>query len=131
MVFLLLKTDRIFPTTYGIMQNCFNLVRKRAATNLQNPRLRKIHFTTFRHWGGTKIAHITHGNVLAVKKALGHKNIKNTMKYIHLNHFEDSEFEVATATTIDEMKQLAAKGFEKFDEAYGIHIFRKPKEFTS
>ena len=113
------------------MQYCFSIVRKRAAKNLQNPRLMKIHFTTFRHWEGTKIAHITPGKVLAVKKALGHKRIKNTMKYIHLNHFEDTEFDVATATTIDEMKQIAAKGFEKFDEAYGIHIFRKPKGFTS
>jgi hypothetical protein len=51
------------------------------------------------------------------------------MKYIHLVHFKDDEFDVATATTVDEAKQLASLGYEKFDEFQGIHIFRKPKRF--
>ena len=69
-------------------------------------------------------------NILLVQKLLGHKNIKNTMKYTQLVHFKDDEFDVATATTVEEAKQLAASGFEKFDEFQSIHIFRKPKRFN-
>jgi integrase len=121
------KDKRVFPTIYQNIVTCFRILRARTATVLQNPRLLEIQLRTFRHWGGTMIAHYTHGNVLAVKRALGHKNIQNTMKYIHLVHFKDDEFEVATATSVDEAKQLASSGYEKFDEFQGIHIFRKPK----
>jgi integrase len=124
------KSKLIFPTTYQSMRTCFGLVRKRAAQTLQNPRLLEISFTTFRHWGGTMIAHYSHGNVLTVKKLLGHKRIENTMKYIHMVHFKDDEFEVATATTVEEIKQLVAVGFEKIDEMKGIHVFRRPKRFA-
>jgi len=43
--------------------------------------------------------------------------------------FKDDQFDVVRATTVEEVKQLAAAGFEKFDELNGIHIFRKPKTF--
>lgn len=125
------KGKRVFTTTYGNMQGCFRILKLRVANVLQNPRLRQIRFTTFRHWGGTMIAHYTHGNVLAVQRALGHKSILSTMKYIHMINFKDDEFEVATATTVEEAKQLATAGFEKFDEFQGIHIFRKPKRFAN
>jgi hypothetical protein len=69
------------------------------------------------------------GNVLTVKKLLRHKRIENTMKYIHMIEFKDDEFDVAAATTVEEVKQLASAGFEKFDEINGIHVFRRPKRF--
>ena len=123
------KSERIFATNYSNMETCFLRVRKRAAKTLQNPRLLKISFRTFRHWGGSMIAHYTHGNVLAVKRALGHKRIENTMKYIHMLHFKADEFDVATATSVEDVKKLAAAGFEKIDEIQGIHVFRRPKRF--
>jgi len=123
-------SERVFPTTYENLYLSFRRVRKRAARQLQNPRLLKIRFTTFRHWGGTMIAYYTNGNVLKVKEILRHKNVQNTMKYIHMVHFKDpEEFEVASATTAEEIKQLAAAGFQKVDEIHGIHIFRRPKRF--
>lgn len=95
---------------------------------MQNPRILKIRFTSFRHWGGTKIAYLTHGNVVMVQKLLRHKRVQNTMKYIHMINFkEDKEFEVAATTTVEEVKKLAAAGFEKVDEISGVHIFRRPK----
>ena len=51
-------------------------------------------------------------------------------KYIHMLNFKDDEFDVATATTVEEIKQLATAGFEKFDEYNNIHIFRRPKRFN-
>jgi len=124
------KSKRVFPTTYHNMFACFRTIRKRAAQNLQNPRLTEISFKTFRHWGGTMIAYYTHGNVLKVQELLGHKNIQNTMKYIHMIHFKDDEFEIATATTQEEIKELGAAGFEKYDQHQGMHFYRKPKKFT-
>jgi hypothetical protein len=53
------------------------------------------------------------------------------MKYIGLLQFIDEDYEVATATTVNEIKQLAQAGFQKFDELNGIHVFRKPKKFSA
>ena len=63
------------------------------------------------------------------QKLLGHKSIKNTVKYTHLVHFKDDESDVATATTVEEAKDLAATGFEYFTTMNDIQIFRKPKMF--
>ena len=52
------------------------------------------------------IAHYTNSNVLTVKRLLRHKRVENTMKYIQMIHFSDKDFEVATATTSEEVKQL-------------------------
>lgn len=64
-----------------------------------------------------------------VQKLLGHKNIKNTMKYTQLIHFKDDEFDVATATTIEEAKELLAAGFDYITEKNNIMLFRRPKRF--
>jgi len=53
------------------------------------------------------------------------------MKYIGMLQFKDDDFEVATATTAEEIKQLAQAGFQKFDELNGMHVFRKPKRFSA
>ena len=52
------------------------------------------------------------------------------MKYIHRIDFQDPQrFDVALASTIDEVKHLAESGFQKSDEVNGIHIYRRPKRF--
>ena len=48
------------------------------------------------------------------------KLVLNTMKYTQLVNFEDDEFEVATATTIEEAKQFLAVGFDYVTEKNGI-----------
>ena len=53
-----------------------------------------------------------------------------TMKYIRPIHFEESEFEVATATTVEEAKQKLAAGFDFVTEKGGIMFFRRPKRFS-
>jgi hypothetical protein len=70
-------------------------------------------------------------NLLLVQKLLGHKTIKNTVKYTHLVHFKDDEFDVATATTVEEAKELATTGFDYFTTMNGVQIFRKPRCFKS
>jgi integrase len=84
------NSERIFPTTYKNIYTSYDNVKHRATRTLQNPRLLKISFKSFRHLGGSMIAHYTNGNVLTVKKLLRHKGIENTMKYISMIHFEDA-----------------------------------------
>ena len=122
-------SERIFPARYDNMWKCFSQVRKRAAALQQNPRLLAIQFRSFRHWGGSMIAHYTNGNVLTVKKLLRHKRIENTMKYISMIHFKDDEFEVTTATTIEEAKQILSAGFDYVTQKDSIMLFRRPKRF--
>ena len=124
-------SEYIFPVKYGILETTFWVTRRRIAQKLQNPRLLKVSFTTFRHWGGTMIAHYTNGNVLTVKKLLGHKNIQNTMKYIGMIHFKDDEFDVTTATSVEEAKTILAAGYDYITEKNGIMLFRKPKRFSN
>jgi len=121
-------SEHIFPVKYRSIAACFMNVRRRAAHTLQNPRLRKISLTTFRHWGATMTYHYTR-DILLVQKLLGHKHIQNTMKYTQLVQFEGDEFDVATATTVEEAKELLATGFDYITEKNDIMLFRRPKRF--
>jgi hypothetical protein len=76
------------------------------------------------------LAHYTNGNLLTVKKMLGHKRIENTMKYVSMINFKDEEFEVATATTIEEAKALLSSGYDYVTEKHAIMLFRRPKRFS-
>lgn len=122
-------SERIFPTNYDSMYPLFSRLRKRVATTLQNPRIKAISFNTFRHWGGTMTYHQTR-NILLVQKILGHKCIENTMKYTQLVCFKESDYDVATATTLEEDQQLLKIGFEYVTERNSIKIYRKPKTFA-
>ncbi len=118
---------RIFPVTYRNIYMCFHHMRKRAVKFLHNDDILNITFKTFRHWAGTEIAYRTNGNgLLTIKKALRHKEIKSTMKYIHaIPDMKEIEYETATATTQEEILALGKAGYEKYDEANGIHYYRR------
>ena len=122
-------SERIFPTTYRSMVTSYMRVRARAAQKLQNPRLLSISFTTFRHWGATMTYHYTR-KILLVQKLLGHKHIQNTMVYTQLVQFKDDEFDVETATTVEEAKTLLKAGFDYIAEKDGIMLFRRPQKFA-
>jgi hypothetical protein len=79
----------------------------------QNPRILSIELRTFRHWGGSMLAHYTNGNVLKVKQILRHKRVDST-KYIQMLNLEDDYFEVSSATTpADEIKKLGMARLDK------------------
>lgn len=126
-------SERIFPTTYRNMFGCYDRVRRRAAAVQKNPRLLSIELRTFRHWCGSMLAYYLNGNVIKVQRLLGHKRIENTMKYIGMVNIKDYEFEVATATTDEEIRQLGIAGFQKYDERkigeMCISYYRRPKNF--
>jgi integrase len=122
-------SDRIFPTTYREVYKSFQRIRRRVAHNTGNPRILNVKLNSFRHWGATMTYHYTK-NILLVQKLLGHKNIKSTLKYTQLVQFKNDEFDVATATTIEEAKELLATGFDYITEKNNIMLFRRPKRFN-
>lgn len=124
------KSERVFATNYANISRSYYKLRRRVANDQMNPRLLKIELRTFRHWGATMIAYYTNGNVLTVKKLLGLKKLENVMKYIGLINFKDDQFEVASATTVDEAKNLLATGFTYIQEIKGIMLYRRPKRFA-
>jgi hypothetical protein len=44
-------------------------------------------------------------------------------------HLMADEFEVATATTLEEAKQVSNQGFDYITEKSGVMLFRRPKAF--
>jgi integrase len=110
------KDKRIFPMSYATAANIFNRGRKRAAEKFQNPRLLSISFKSWRHFGGSKLSEMTNGNYRIVKKALRHKSILNTEKYIHAIKPIDENYDTTTATTLDDILRLGKEGWTKYDE---------------
>jgi len=124
------KSEYIF--NYQSLNSSYAKARKRLAHKLNNPRLLKISFTTFRHWKGTTEYHKTK-DILHVKQLLGHKNIQSTMVYINLEAaiFTDrnDEFHVVVAKNTQEACKIVKVGFEYVTGEYedGGKIFRKRK----
>jgi integrase len=128
------KDERIFPTSYDCMLRAFTRMRKRTAEIHQNPRLLSVDFTAFRTWAGTTIAYHTNGNVLTVKKLLGHKAIKSTMRYIGKIDFQESDFETTSASTVEDILKLGSEGWQEYSVVkinnIEYHCFKKPKRFS-
>ena len=123
------KRERIF--SYVGLRSNFEGQRRRIAAKLGNPRIMKIHFTTFRHWKGTMEYHKTK-DILHVKKLLGHKNIKNTLIYIDYEKIAfgpevDDEFTVKVASNVNEDKELIEAGFQYVTDRDGLKIYRRRK----
>jgi len=127
------KDKRIFPMSYACAEDSLKQLRKRAAAKFQNPVLLSICFKSYRHWGGSMLAHVTNGNILIIKRMLRHRCIQNTMKYIHTIEFKEEDYEETVATTPEELRQLGKAGWQKYDEmtlnGTQMHFYRKPKRF--
>ena len=104
----------------------FERSRKIAASTSKNPRLLKITFHTLRHWKATMEYHRTK-DILHVMRLLGHKNIKNTLRYTQLVDFGEQDFVVKVAWTLEEAVKLLEGGFQFVCDYDRGKIFRKPK----
>jgi integrase len=120
--------NRIFSKDIRTIRRLFEKQRVNLARKLQNPRLKRIHFHTFRHWKATTLYHQTK-DILYVMNYLGHRNIKNTMVYIQLEEAifreEDDTFICKVAKTVEEAKTLIETGFNYVCELDGVKLFRK------
>lgn len=112
------------------LKTTFLRARKRLAAKLQNPRLIRIPFHTFRHWKATMEYHKTK-DVYHVKKFLGHKSLQSTEIYINVEQaiFDeaDDEFHVKVARNPKQVKALLEVGFEYICKKDGLLFFRKRK----
>jgi len=118
--------EYIFNPKARTLADSFKRSRNILARTVQNPRLRQIHFHTFRHWKATMEYQRTR-NILYVKQLLGHRRLENTEIYTHLVNFESDEYHSATARTIEEAKQLIEAGFEFVCEMQEVKLFKKRK----
>jgi len=116
----------VFPGSLRHFARSFRSQRAKIASKLQNPRINNITFHTFRHWKATMEYYKTK-DILHVMKLLGHRNINNTLLYTQLVNFENNEYHVATAKTVEEACKLVEAGFEYVTEMDGVKIFRKRK----
>jgi len=101
--------------------------RKEIAKKVNNPNLMKINFKSLRHFKATKEYNQTK-DILHIKKLLGHKNIKNTLVYVHLTEFDDVDaFIVKVASNLKEFTELLEVGFEYIGDYQDKKIVRKRK----
>jgi len=121
------KSNKIFGT-YELRgyRSSYVRQRKRTAHKLQNPRINRITFHTFRHWKATMEYHRTK-DILHVMRLLGHKNIKNTLIYTQLVTFENEDFICKAAANIKEATELIEAGFDYVCEMANVKLFRKRK----
>jgi len=121
------KSEWIFkPWKLQHMRRTYERIRNRLALNLCNPRLKAITFHTFRHWKAT-MEYAKTKDILHVMHVLGHKDIKNTLRYTQLVNFKEDEYICKTAKTVQEASQLIEAGFEYVCEVEGYKLFRKRK----
>jgi integrase len=111
-------------------QSVYYKQRRRLAHRLDNPRLLRIGFHTFRHWKATMLYHQTK-DIVTVKEFLGHKHLDTTMLYIQLQKvlFRDTsdDFTVKTARTPEDVTPLLEVGYEYVCEKDELMFFRKRK----
>jgi len=123
-------SERVFQGIPRSYRKNFSTQRKRIAIKLNNPRLQKIKFTTFRHWKATTEYHKTR-DILWVMKLLGHHSLRTTLIYIDLEKaiFRETndEFTVRVADDLDEACKLLEVGFEYVTDMQGKKLFRKRK----
>ena len=125
------RAERIFDATDSSISSNYYQQRLKLARKLGNPRLLEIGFHTFRHWKLTMVAH-EFRDPFYVQEFAGHRDIKSTMLYIHLEKQiyqkgAAEEFHVATAKTVEDASKLVASGWEFVHEYQEVMIYRKRK----
>jgi integrase len=122
----------VFQTDKHGLRTTYEALRNRTATKLNNPRLLKIHFHTFRHWKATTEYHKTK-DIIHVKTMLGHKTIESTMLYINIESTifltGTDEWTCKVAQNATQASQLIETGFEYVTGEYtdGGKLFKKRK----
>ena len=124
------KSEYVFPSIIRIFYQSFGKHKKAIAHKLNNPKIAQITLCSLRHLKGTMEYHKTR-DPFHVRDLLGHKNVKTTEIYVHLEHAifrtKNDEFTVRVAKAPEEIQQLLEVGFEFVVEKDGLLFFRKRK----
>ena len=100
--------------------------KKVVAQRLQEPRLLSIRLYDLRHFKGS-IEYRRTKDIVYVMRLLGHKNIKNTLRYVHEVDLGEDEYTCRVAKTVEKATELIELGFEYVTEIDGSKLFRKRK----
>jgi integrase len=107
--------ETIFGASKETLRRVFGVSRNRIAERVKNPRLRKMHLHTFRHWKATMEYHKTK-DIIHVKQILGHKSIESTMIYINIEGAlwlsNTDEWTTIVTHNLEEETKAINSGFE-------------------
>ncbi|MCZ2809572.1 MAG: tyrosine-type recombinase/integrase, partial [Candidatus Bathyarchaeota archaeon] len=117
--------DQPFPKRKKMTGRWVRL-RNTVAEKLKDATFRTIRLYDLRHFVGTMTYHKTK-DIIYTQRKLGHRNLKNTLRYVQLMDFEHEDFTSAVAGTLQEARQLVEAGFEYVTEMEGTKVFRKRK----
>ncbi|MDH5389828.1 MAG: site-specific integrase, partial [Candidatus Bathyarchaeota archaeon] len=117
--------DQPFPKRKKMTGRWVRL-RNTVAGKLKDASFRAIRLYDLRHFVGTTTYHRTK-DIVYTQRVLGHRSLKNTMRYVQLIDFEEDEFTSAVARNLQEACQLIEVGFEYVTEIDGAKLFRKRK----
>jgi integrase len=108
-----------------VKQN-WSRLKASVAEKLGEPQLNHIRLYDLRHFAGSMTYYKTK-DIVHTMRFLGHKNIKNTLRYVHLINFDKEEYMCKIAKTVKEASQLVESGFEYVTEMDNVKLFRKRK----
>ena len=120
------QNDVLFPISSGSISNAYRRVRNSLAEKLSDMSLKSIRLYDFRHFKASIEYHRTK-DLLYVKRFLGHKDLRTTLRYTQLIEIEGDEFQSATAKTVQEAAKLIEQGFDYVTDIDGVKLFRKRK----
>jgi integrase len=120
------QNDRLFAIDSSSISEGYRRVRNRLAENLGDMSLKSIRLYDFRHFKASMEYHKTK-DLLHVKRLLGHKDLRTTLRYTQLIEIEGDEFHSATAKTVEEAKALIEQGFDYVCDIDAVKLFRKRK----
>ena len=95
------QNDVLFPISSGSISNAYRRVRNSLAEKLGDMSLKSIRLYDFRHFKASMEYHRTK-DLLYVKRLLGHKDLRTTLRYTQLIEIEGDKFQSATAKTVQE-----------------------------
>ena len=96
------------------------------ARKLGEPQLLQIRLYDLRHFAGSMTYYKTK-DIIYTMRFLGHKNLKNTLRYVHLIDFNKDDYHVSAVKTVDDACKLIEQGFEYVCQMEDVKIFKKRK----
>jgi len=121
------QNDKLFRGNSDKYGQLYRIVRNRLAKKLKDPTIQTIRLYDFRHYFATMLYHKTK-DILYVKQQMGHSQIRTTLIYTQLLHYNDDEWTCKATTNDNEVPALIENGFEHhLTTPNGLMLFRKRK----
>ena len=117
--------SKIWTDTRRLRENWARL-RKSVATKLSEPQLNHIRLYDLRHHYASLLYQKTK-DIIHVQRQLGHRNIQNTLRYIHGIDLDAETFIVKIAVNVEQSTPLLEAGFTFVAVIEEKYVFRKPK----